>query len=141
MARYPWGRSNPFEDIIRWQQEMGNLMQNRNQAGTGDFPPANLYDDGINFRLRSELPGLDLAKLDVTVAGEVLTIKGGRVEDELAGSYHRRERGWEDFNRSLTLPDTINVDEVRASYKNGVLEVTLPRAAEVLPRTVTVDAQ
>ncbi len=140
MAHYRWTQSNPFADLLRMQQEFGRLWNDTQNALTRDFPPANLYDDGENFMLRSELPGLDRDKLDITVAGDVLTIKGQRIDDKLEGSYHRRERGWDDFNRSLSLPDTIDVDKVSASYKDGVLEVTLPRAPEARPRKVAVES-
>ncbi len=138
MAYYRWTQSNPFNELLRLQQEMSRLFGETGQRQSRDFPATNLYDDGENFLLRSELSGLDKDKLDITVAGDVLSIKGSRVDDKLEGSYHRRERGWEDFHRSLTLPDTIAVDKVQASYKDGVLEVTLPRAPEARPRKVSI---
>lgn len=140
MAYYRWTQNNPFTDLLRMQHEFGRLFAEGPRAATRDFPPANLYDDGEHFLLRSELPGLNREHLDITVAGDVLTIKGQRVDDKLEGSYHRRERGWEEFNRSLTLPDSIDVDKVHASYKDGVLEVTLPRAPEARPRKVAVES-
>jgi len=140
MALYRWGTESPFNEIARLQNEMSRLMRgvSSTQHSAG-LPPVNVYDDGDNFHVRAELAGLDKDKLDLQVAGDVLTIKAERVQDEIEGSYHRRERGWDHFNRSMTLPDTIDVDSVRATYKNGVLEVELPRAPESRPRKVSIE--
>jgi HSP20 family protein len=141
MMRFRWGGRNPFEDMLSLQQEMQRVVQGWQPAVAGPFPPVNLYDDGTTFHLRAEVPGLNKEKLDVSVAGDVLTFKGERQHEEQHGSFHRRERGWEAFNRSLTLPDTIDVDNVRATYKEGVLEVTLPRAPEARPRKVSIETR
>lgn len=141
MMRVRWGVRNPFEDLLSLQREMQRLVQDWQPATAGPFPPVNLYDDGTSFHLRAEVPGLNKDRLDVSVAGDVLSFKGERQPEELKGSLHRRERGWNAFNRSLTLPDTIDVDNVRASYKDGVLEVTLPRAPESRPRKVTIETR
>lgn len=140
MAYYGWTQSNPFQELLRLQQEMSRLFGESGHAPSRAFPATNLYDDGENFMLRSELPGLDKDKLDITVAGDVLSIKGSRVDDKHEGSYHRRERGWEDFHRSVTLPDTIDVEKVHAAYQDGVLEVTLPRAPDARPRKVSISS-
>ena len=141
MTQLRWGVRNPFMDMLSLQREMQRLVQDWQPATAGAFPPVNLYDDGSTFHLRSEVPGLNKDKLDISVAGEVLTFKGERLGEELKGSFHRRERGWQSFNRSLTLPDTIDVDNVHASYKDGVLEVTLPRAPEARPRKVAIETR
>lgn len=141
MMRFRWGVRNPFDDLLTLQREMQRMVQDWTPATAGAFPPVNLYDDGTSFHLRAEVSGLNRDKLDVSVAGDVLTFKGERQVEELKGSLHRRERGWDAFNRSLTLPDTIDVDNVHASYKDGVLEVTLPRAPEARPRKVTIETR
>ena len=141
MTRFHRGHRHPFEDLYRLQREMNRMVQGWQPRQEVTFPPVNLYDDGVNFHLRSEVAGLDSEKLDLTVAGDVLTVKGERRVEEHQGSYHRRERDWQKFNRSLTLPDTIDVEQVRASYKDGVLEVTLPRAVEAQPRKVAIETR
>lgn len=139
MAWYRWGTENPFNELFRLQSEMNRLMRGVNNPFTATvMPPLNVYDDGSNYHVRAEVPGLDKDKLDIQVAGDVLTVKAERAEEEVPGSYHRRERSWSQFNRSLTLPDTIDVDNVRAQYKNGVLEIELPRAPESRPRKISI---
>ena len=141
MAFYRWSTSNPFNELQRLQNEMTRLMHNSGVVQTPSvLPPINVYDDGEVFHVRAELAGLDKEKLDVQVAGEVLTIKAERKPVEVKGSYHRRERRWDQVNRSLTLGDSIDVDNVHATYKNGVLEVELPRSPEARPRKVSITA-
>jgi len=141
MVLYRWGYRNPFEELLRAQREMSRVMQTMSEGEVpGNLPPVNVYDDGDNFYLRAEIAGIDRSKLDISVAGDVLTVSAERHLEEPHGSYHRRERNWDRFSRSITLPDTIDVNKVNASYKNGVLEVTLPRAAEVKPKRITIEA-
>jgi len=71
----------------------------------------------------------------------VLTVKGQRSKEERSGSYHRRERGWSEFSRSVALPDSVNVELVTATYKDGILEVHLPRAPEVRPRKIAIETR
>lgn len=140
MAFYRWGTGNPFNELMRLQNEMNRMMHGASgNLAPAVMPPVNLYDDGETYQVRVELAGIDKDKLDIQVAGDVLTIKAERVAEELQGSYHRRERGWDHINRSLTLPDTIEVDKVRATYKHGVLEIELPRSPETRPRKISIE--
>jgi HSP20 family protein len=110
------------------------------KASSGVYPPVNLFDDGEVFLVRAELPGVDKSSLEVTAQGDQLTLRGERTIDaaEKKASYHRREREGGRFRRVVTLPQPINPDEIRATYRNGVLEVELPRAAELKPRKISV---
>jgi len=138
---YRWGYRNPFEELLKAQREMSRVMQSMSEGeAAGNLPPVNVYDDGESFYLRTEIAGIDRDKLDISVAGDVLTVSAERHLEEPKGSYHRRERTWDRFSRSITLPDTIDVNKVIASYKNGVLEVTLPRAPEVKPKRISIEA-
>jgi HSP20 family protein len=141
MATHRFGTRNPWDELVRMQNEVTRLMQSATGTSrAAAMPPLNVYDDGEGFHVRAEVAGLDRDKLDVSVAGDVLTIKGTRILEEPQGSYHRRERRWQQFDRSLTLPDTIDVDNVVANYSNGILEVALPRAAAVRPRKISIEA-
>jgi len=139
MTLYRWRFDNPMEEFLKVQNEMSRLMREfTSDYATNSLPPFNVYDDGETFHVRAELAGLDKDKLDISVAGDVLTIKAERAPLELRGSYHRRERGWDAFNRSLTLPDTVDVTKVKATYGNGVLDVALPRVPEAKPRKIAL---
>jgi HSP20 family protein len=106
------------------------------------YPLVNLYDDGEAFTVEALAPGVDPARLDVTVAGSTLTIAGEKpgpagVPPE---RIHRSERAAGRFVRTVELPTEVDADGVRAQYRNGLLLVTVPRAASAKPRRVAVQA-
>jgi len=92
--------------------------------------------------LKAELPGMRADDVDVEVDENVLTISGERtLTDEVEdGRFHRIERSYGRFSRSLTLPQGIRADGVTASFADGVLEVVVPKADEVKPRKVTIES-
>jgi HSP20 family protein len=106
------------------------------------FPPINLYDDGESFVVRAEIPGIDKNDLEINATADALSIKGQRKRGSTTenASFHRRERDYGNFDRSVTLPLPINPEKIVASYKLGVLEVVLPKAEEMKPRKVAVEA-
>lgn len=107
-----------------------------------DFPPFNLWGDEEGVVLTSELPGVKLEDLDISVSGKNLTIKGSRKADEVGEQMKRirHERMEGDFERTFQLPFTIETEKVQATLKNGVLTVVLPRAENEKPRKITVSA-
>ena len=143
MALYRWTMRNPFLQLHEMQDEMTRLM--RELAGdpplSTALPHLSVYDDGDAFHVRAEVPGLHKDKLDISVAGDVLTIKAERLPEESRGSYHRRERSYGSYSRSVTLPDAVDADQVKANYQHGVLEVTLPRAPESRPRKIAIESR
>ena len=97
-------------------------------------------DGSIHVTL--ELPGVEMKDVDVTLENNVLTIRGERrteTEND-AKTYHWRERAFGTFERSFTLPATVDRDKVQASHKNGVLEVVVPRKAEAKPKQIAIKA-
>lgn len=103
------------------------------------FPPVNLFDDGNNFVVRTELPGINKDSLDVTVKGDELTVKGERVIRVANASYHRREREGGSFHRTISLPEAIDGEKIQATYKHGVLEIMLPRVPKAQPRRIEIN--
>ncbi len=91
--------------------------------------------------VRAETPGLDADGIDVTVEGDVLTISGKRSfeAEEQRGDYLRREIYQGSFRRSVRLPESAIADDIAASFKDGILEVSIPRTADVLPKKVKVE--
>lgn len=110
------------------------------QRTAGVFPPVNIFDDGEAFLVRAEVPGLNKQSLEVTVKNDQLTLRGERVVAPAGSSanYHRREREGGTFRRVVTLPHRVDADHIRATYKQGVLEVVLPRVAEAKERRIEV---
>jgi HSP20 family protein len=132
------------ENRVRLFDELFRAMSSINPAfraeRAGVFPQVNVYDDGESFLVRAEVSGLDKDKIDVSTRKEQLTIRGQRTVKtaEDGASYHRRERDGGQFRRTLTLPQPIDADKVSASYRDGVLEIVLPRAPEAKQRTIPV---
>ena len=104
-------------------------------------PPINLYADAENLYVEVLVPGMEAAELDLTVQENVLTVSGERkmVEDK-DRTWHRRERENGKFVRTLELPVDVEADQVKASCRNGLLSVTLPKAAAARPKKVNIDA-
>ena len=107
----------------------------------GTWPLANLVDTGPQLVLTAELPGLSERDVKLTLNQEVLTIAGERKNDAPEGySVHRRERADVSFTRSFALPCRVNAERTSASVKNGILTVTLEKAAEAMPRQIAVSS-
>lgn len=103
--------------------------------------PVSFEDDGNNFVLRADVPGLTEADFQISVAGSTVTLKGERKLEAPEGhSVHRRERREVRFAKSFELPARVDAEKVTATLKHGVLTLTLPRAAEVQPRQIAVKA-
>jgi len=95
-------------------------------------PAVDLVEQEKAFELTAELPGLDEKNVEVKVVNGVLTIKGEKQEDkeEKNKDFHMRERRFGSFERALRIPDTVDADKIEASFKKGVLTVTLPKTVE-----------
>lgn len=127
---------------FRWDVDrVFDEMFNRGAMGIAtNGPAADLYETEDGFTLEMNLPGYDLSDIDVNLEQGVLQISGSREEeaDEDRGTYHVRERGWGRFTRSFTVPHTIDARGVGAEFSNGVLTVSMPKAAEAKARRIEV---
>ena len=107
------------------------------QAGSA----VSFEDDGTNFVLRADVPGLTEQDFDINVTGSTLTLRGERKLEVPEGhSVHRRERSAFRFAKSYELPARVDGDKATATLKHGVLTVTLPKVAEAQPRQISVKA-
>jgi HSP20 family protein len=132
-----------WEEMERLQRDMNRLFRssrgNRLQPAPS-FPAMNIWTSDEGQVITAEIPGVEPDDLDVSVTGEILTLSGSR-KQEKAGEevrYHRRERGYGRFKRSIQLPYPVQADKIDANFKNGVLFVHLPRAEEDKPKKITV---
>jgi len=139
-----WGwHRDPFAEMDRLRREMDSILGTRGRAiasTAGVFPALNLSEDEANLYVRAELPGVVPDEIEITTKENDLIIKGERkiaTEGEKI-SYHRREREAGSFRRIISLPTRVDAEKVTAVCKNGVLTVTLPRAAELKPRKIEV---
>jgi HSP20 family protein len=102
-------------------------------------PRISLYEDGDNFEVRAEVPGVDKKDLTVNIQGNYLEISGSRTVDVPEGyKVHRAERGSTRFSRSFTLPAEVDEDKVSASLKSGILYLTLPKSETAKPRQIAI---
>jgi len=135
---------DPFATLAAVQRAMdsvmgGDWLSNRT-AGAGAYPPVSVFNEGEDFLVVAELPGVRREDLDVQVRGDTLRIKGKKtVANEDKASVHRRERAAGEFDRTLTLPAQLDATKVAAEYRDGVLTVRLPRAESERPRSVAIN--
>jgi HSP20 family protein len=145
-----WQPANSvWNQLQQLQQEMNHLFSRWGEDGgrwlglAGGFPAVNVWEDADRVFVEAELPGLDLKDLEIYVTGgNQLTLKGERkpVTPE-KGVWHRQERTFGSFSRTLTLPFNVDADKVDARFENGVLLVSLPKHESSKPRKITVKGQ
>lgn len=109
------------------------------EPAASQFPRTNFYDNGTAFVLALDVPGLKEKDLNLTLANDVLTVRGARKLEAPEGySVHRQERAPYEFSRSYALPSKVNPEKVSAELVNGVLTISLEKAPEVKPRQINV---
>ncbi len=137
----------PMQEMNRLRHEMDRLFGNYGgerprDRGASVFPALNVWEDDDNYFVEAELPGFGLEELEIYVTGgNELSISGERKPLELeGGAWHRQERGFGKFRRTLDLPGEVKSDGVSATLKYGVLTISLPKSEEVKPRRIKVTA-
>ena len=109
-------------------------------AGTGAFPPINVFQQGDNLLAVLEVPGVDKSDLEIQAKGNAIRVSGKKAISYPEGaSVHRRERSAGRFDRTLTVPMQIDADAIKAEYRDGVLALLIPRAESDKPRTVPIN--
>jgi HSP20 family protein len=122
-------------DVDRLLQD---TLRGLNVAGWA--PPCNAYEDEHGFHIEVALPGVDRQDMNLLFEDGVLTVKGERKETGTGTGrrYFAQEIGWGGFSRSFRLPTYIDPDKVAASYKDGVLVLSLPKREEARPRRIEI---
>jgi HSP20 family protein len=143
-----WQSFNPvWNQFHQFQDEMNRLFDRWGNgssfAGPTGFPALNVWEDGEEVFVEAELPGLNLKDLEIYVTGgNQLIIKGERKPSvPERGVWHRQERVFGAFNRSLTLPFPVDADKVDARLENGVLQLKLSKHESARPRKIPVKAE
>jgi len=112
-------------------------------AATADWiPPADVYEYADRFVLKLDVPGVDVATIEITLDQGVLSLSGERSKEILAKEveHSRIERPYGRFHRRFTLPDTVDASAVSATGRNGIVEVTIPKQAKAQPRRIQIAA-
>jgi HSP20 family protein len=147
MALIRW---EPVRELNTIQNEMNRLFNTFFEAPTAPgngpaqtrrwIPAMDLVESDNDFLLRADLPGLGEEDVNIELEDNILTISGERKaeHEERKEGYYRVERSSGTFSRSLTLPEGVNPDGVRASFDRGVLEVRIPKPEERKPRKVAI---
>lgn len=144
------GGANPLRSL---QSEVDSIFDNFFRGFS--FAPAIVDEGGIlapkldvaetekEYQVTLEIPGVEEKDIDVSLSGDVLTIKGEKKaeEKEEGKNWHRVERSYGSFQRSFTLPDGVNSDKIEAGFKNGVLDVRIPKTGEVKLETKKISVK
>jgi len=119
----------------------GNLdWQYRDSAGASWVPPVDILEEPDSIRIMAEVPGVKPENVKISLENNVLTIHGSKeqVAEERTERVHRYERTYGTFERSFTLPATVDANAIKATYEHGVLTVTLPKVEKAKPRHIDV---
>lgn len=144
-AILPW---RPFRELERmtrrWESVFPSLFEDLDGEPDEVFKPAiESYVKNGNLVVRADMPGLEPKDLEVTILGNVLTVKGERKHEEEVKKedYLRREVSYGAFERRLSLPEGTAADKVKATFKSGVVEVTVPLGKETVAKKVPIEAE
>jgi len=133
-----------FSEMERLRREMNNLFSNYEPvSGATTYPLMNVYDDKDNILVTAELPGLTKDQVNITFTDGVLTLSGKQqpLAKAKGMAIFRQERSEGDFEKTLRVPVKIKQDAIKASFNNGILMVALPKAEEVKPKTIAIEAK
>ena len=141
-------RWQPFSDMVTLRQAMDRLFDDSiinpsrltSVFGEGAALPIDMYETDENVVLRASVPGVKPEEVDITITGNTLTIKGETKHEEEVKkeNYFRQERSYGTFTRTITLPSSLETDKAEATFENGVLSLTIPKAEEMKPKQIKV---
>jgi HSP20 family protein len=142
-------RWDPFREIATLQDRMNRLFEDysghprraEEDFATGSWVPnVDVRETKDSLELQVEVPGIDPKDVTVSVENGVLTLKGSRrFEKATEGeTYHRIERAYGLFERSFTLPTNVDTERVQATYRQGVLQLTIPKREEAKPKSISI---
>lgn len=147
MALIRW---DPFREMSSLQERMNRLMSDfrtrtpwtEEEMAQGAWVPAvDIYETKDSIVLNVELPGVTKEEISLEVKDNTLTLRGEKKmeKDVKEESYHRMERTYGSFMRAFTLPSTVQQEKVKARFRDGILEVSIPKAEEAKPKQIKVE--
>ncbi|MGC9952257.1 MAG: Hsp20/alpha crystallin family protein [Bryobacteraceae bacterium] len=128
---------------LRYFEDAFNRLLSEPRAGRPWSPAVDIFETEDELVLKADVPEVELKDIDVHVENQTLTLSGERkfAKEDTTKGYHRIERGYGQFTRSFTVPQTVDTEKVAAEYHNGVLTVKLPKKAAAKPRQVKIDVK
>jgi HSP20 family protein len=138
----------PFRELERMRREMDRVWDSffgeRSITKTGEvgewLPSLDIAETKNDIVVKAEIPGMDPKDIDISLTNDILTIKGEKKQEkeEKEENYHLIERSYGKFMRSVQLPREVKSDKISASYKDGVLNITLPKSEEAKKKEVKI---
>lgn len=138
---------DPFKDSFAMRERVNRLFEHlapksgrHGDAGAGVWMPAvDVYETDEVFVVKAELPEVVESDISITLEDNILRISGERRSKREGRNYYQMERNYGSFSRSFTLPSTVERDEIRATLRDGMLSVVLPKIAEDLARHIEIN--
>ena len=142
-------RWEPVREMMTLREAMDRLFDDaftrplNLREGDWAAPAIDMYQTDDDVVVKAAIPGFKADEVQINVTGDVLTLRGETKHEEETKdkAWHIREQRWGSFERSITLPTDVKADKASADFENGILTVTLPKAEEVKPKTITVKAK
>ena len=144
-------RWDPFDALLGAQEDMNRMFRRGWLRGPGGelaeagawSPAVDIYETEESLVVEAELPGVDPKDIDVSVDEGVLSLKGERKLEKVVKeeNYHRVERAYGLFQRSVRLPSDVDADAIKANYDSGVLKVSVPKVEPRKPKSVPIEVE
>ena len=147
LARWTGRNWSPFRELQRLQNEMERVFGFAPARGRGGeiaiSPDVDVFIREGNLIVKADLPGVKKEDVDVSLSENLLTIRASRKEEHETkeGEYHRYERSWGSFERTIELPHRVDSSKVDAKFTDGVLEITLPIHEEAKAKQISVKVE
>lgn len=136
----------PWRDVFDFPTDLGRLLDfnfGRLASPVASWIPAlDLYEEKDNVVVKAELPGMEEKEVEISFEQDTLTIRGEKKQEEEVkeDNYYHLERSYGKFQRSIVIPSHVDATVAKATFKNGVLEIRLPKKEEVKPRQIKIEA-
>ena len=147
----PWKPWEPFKELQRMRTDMDRLWESffegkparRQEDMSGWVPSLDLAETKDSYVVKAEIPGMEAKDIDISLQNDLLTIRGEKKQEkeEKEENYHFVERTYGSFSRSIRLPQEIRGNKIKASYKDGVLKVTLPKSEEAKKKEMKIKVE
>ena len=140
-------RWDPFQELVSWSNRLNRTLTDPTTGRTEDAfgawtPPVDIFEKDSNLVIRAELPGVDKKDIDVRIENGVLTLHGERKQETTINeeNAYRMERVYGTFTRSFSLPTTVDPSKINALFKDGILELMVPKLETAKPKRIEIKA-
>lgn len=141
-------RWRPEADFFSLRKSMDKLLNDffapfESQELGGLAPALDVLEDKTSFIVKMEIPGIKRENIEVTVEEGVLTIRGEKKQEaeEKGKNFHRVERRYGTFSRSIALPGSVITDKIKANYKDGILTINIPKKEEAKAKQINITVE